>query len=439
MKKVSFHRALALVSWMVGISNLTACYGPSQNFPVGSELWLKSNPEWSLIEKTGTLERKSVLVAVLDGGFDYNHPRLAKHLVPFVAPPESGRNYGIGFDLLSGDLDFFPHFSVLDPESGVDGSETMMIRDHGSHVAGLVTLKNERIGLLPIRVLPLPMDRLGDATVGEMMENPETKVKFTILAVEQVGKGVRLACQHGAQVLNLSLGIDYSNVGSEEARARIEAVVASDLISPIRNLCQNSLLVAAAGNESREMLSQNQTLPATLSEANILSVGALNSKGQMAYFSNQGKFVDVFMRGADIKSAVPEADAALPMDAVKKLSGTSMASPLAAHVAARVLIEAPMLSPLEVRALILNTADLKELQTERVPAPDGTSYAEGEVAPLPDGLPEKRMGLVVNPPRAIRAAAEISRAFRAGISTEQTHALRNRYLVAPFEHGNSPF
>jgi hypothetical protein len=97
------------------------------------------------------------------------------------------------------------------------------------------------------------------------------------------------------------------------------------------------------------------------------------------------------------------------------------------------------LSPQEVRALILNTADLREFETQRIPAPEGESYDEGEVGPLPPQLPEKRLGLVANPARALKVAAEVARVLQQGISTAESHAVLARYLTAPFEHGQSPF
>jgi len=411
------------------LASLSACYGPSQDFPIGSDLWLKSNPEFRASESPRFQVPKKVIVAILDGGVDYNHPGLRGNITPFATSEGiTGRPYGIGYDLLGGPNDFFPHYSVYAPQDGDDYSDALRIREHGTHVAGLASLKHPEISILPVRVLPLPKKIDENLTADAMIfGGDEVKARFSTDAIEHVAKGMRLACAHGARVLNMSLGIDFSSL-SPETQQKITASLDSTILSTIREECGRSLLVVAAGNESREVNHIAYSIPVTLDESNIIGVGALKSQANSvaAYYSNQGRFVDVFIRGSDVRSTVPGTEENAELRA--KLTGTSMATPLISHLAARLLLLLPDLSPQEVRALILNTAELRELTLEKTP--DGSGSEEPAVVPLP----EKRLGLVASYANALKAAKELVSA-----NGDARSLLEKKYLRAPFAHGHSPF
>jgi len=408
---------------------LSACYGPSQDFPIGSELWLKSNPEFQASENPRFQAAKKVTVAVLDGGVDYNHPSLRGNITPFATSEEmTGRTYGIGYDLLGGPTDFFPHYSVYASQDGDDYSDALQIKEHGTHVAGLAALRHPEVTVLPVRVLPIPEKKDENLTADAMLFGGEgVKARFSLDAIEHVANGMKLACNHGARILNLSLGIDFSSL-SPQAQQNIASSLDSSILSTIRTDCGRSLLVVAAGNESREVNDVAFSIPVTLEETNIIGVGALKSRADSvaAYYSNQGRFVDVFIRGSDVRSAVP--GTLENADLRASLTGTSMATPLISHLAARILLITPELSPQELRSLILNTAELRELKLEKTP-----DEAKSEDAATP-ALPEKRLGLVASYANALRAAKEL-----AAASSDARGDLEKRYLRAPFEHGHSPF
>lgn len=112
------------------------------------------------------------------------------------------------------------------------------------------------------------------------------------------------------------------------------------------------LFVIAAGNES-ENVDERMSLPAFMSRffPNVLTVASVGPSRMLSSFSNRGeRSVQVAAMGEKVKSAF--------LGGVKgEMSGTSMATPAVAGVAARVRAKHPKLSANDVRRLILASAD----------------------------------------------------------------------------------
>jgi subtilisin family serine protease len=111
-------------------------------------------------------------------------------------------------------------------------------------------------------------------------------------------------------------------------------------------------VVAAAGNcgdpTNYSCLTYNPVIyPAA--NPNVLAVGATTWSDTRASFSEYGYFVDVMAPGDDIYSTVWN-------DAYMDISGTSMASPLAAGLASLVWARQPTLSNAQVASVIMSTA-----------------------------------------------------------------------------------
>jgi len=85
------------------------------------------------------------------------------------------------------------------------------------------------------------------------------------------------------------------------------------------------------------------------SNPDILTVGAITSSGSRSDFSNYGSQLDVVAPGTDILSTVPN-------NLIGNSSGTSMASPHVAGIAALVLSVNPCLTGKQVRDIIEQTA-----------------------------------------------------------------------------------
>jgi thermitase len=239
-----------------------------------------------------------VVVAIIDTGVDRSHSLLAASLWrdrrdSADTPGDGLDNDGdglvdddSGWDFVDNDND--PTDSFDDPANSVAG--------HGTFIAGLITTLAPEAELLPIRAFGA--DGLGNA--------------FTIASA------VKYAADHGAKVINLSLGASQASQ------------LLQDAIKDARQ--RGIMIVAAAGNDNSELLPQ---FPSSMDE--VLAVGAIDLESKKASFSNFGQHIDVCAPGVKLISAYPNERAG----GYAIWSGTSFAAPLAAAEAALVLAVDP--------------------------------------------------------------------------------------------------
>ena len=186
---------------------------------------------------------------------------------------------------------------------------------HGTHVAGTVGGGTygvaKDVNLVPVRVLDCRGSGSWSAVVAGM--------DWVVSAAD------------GPSVANLSLG-GGANASVDDAIARmVDAGITT---------------VVAAGNEDTDACT---TSPARAPGA--LTVGATDSTDRRASFSNYGSCVDLFAPGVGITAAWHKGDTA-----TNTISGTSMASPHVAGVAALVLQGSPSASPSQVGGAIGSAA-----------------------------------------------------------------------------------
>lgn len=227
---------------------------------------------------------------------------------------------------------------------------------HGTHVAGIM-------------VAGVPQARLAifrSAWAGESRTYYQRGPTDAELDAEQanVDAIAEFVNRHHVRVVNASLGftVDYLEdqlrheqdryPTAEAVRARALEVQArrEAIWSSIFEACPNTLFVVAAGNSNRDVLEYHD-IPAAMERPNVISVGAVDRFGNWATFTNSNaERVRVFDHGVEVDSLVPDGERA-------PLSGTSMASPNVANLAAKMFSVDPELTPARAAEIIVETGD----------------------------------------------------------------------------------
>ena len=223
--------------------------------------------------------RPEITVAVLDTGVDLDHPELQGKLgerADFV------NIEGLDTSAFVGDFTGYDEAPV--DEVG-----------HGSHVCGIIAGKGLQMDegvapeckLMPVRVLATMKD--GGRLVGAGI-------------VDNINTGIKWAVDHGADVINMSLGIRHTGGGLPHA----------DVIRYA--LAKNVAVVAASGNDG----TAERYYPGAL--AGVVAVGAADEEGQVAAFTSYGAAITVIAPGSRIYSSFAHQRYAYA-------SGTSQAAP----------------------------------------------------------------------------------------------------------------
>jgi len=192
-----------------------------------------------------------------------------------------------------------------------DGRGSADCHGHGTHVAGTVAGANYgfavEANIVPVRVL----DCYGSGSTAGVVAGINWMINHHVAGVPAVA--------------NMSLGGSYDlAINDAVARAVADGIT----------------MVVASGNESTDACTKS---PASAPAA--ITVGATGITDSRAYYSNVGACVDIFAPGSSITSASISGSTATAL-----MSGTSMASPHVAGVAALILGNARSLTPAQVGA-----------------------------------------------------------------------------------------
>ena len=287
---------------------------PAQAFgelSVGSQ-WhhgdLSTSTMWNQSASTSGL-----VVAVIDTGVNAT-TELSGRLVP-------------GYDFVDNDSD--PSEVSAEPYEQCDSQSCWTVYPaygHGTFIAHEISgIKGNNEGgwgvcesckIMPVRVL-------GPYGTGSM---------WTVVA------GIDWAVANGADVINLSLGSYYPDATT---------------LAAVNNAVANGVVVVAAAGNSGARFDQYPSYPAAYDS--VLSVASHNQGRSRSGFSNYSRFVggvDVSAPGGSIRAASPDDDGL-----IWGMSGTSMATPIVAAVAAMVKTTFPAYSVAEINDRLRGTAD----------------------------------------------------------------------------------
>ncbi len=263
-----------------------------------------------------------IIVAVVDTGVDYNHEDLKD--IMWINEGEIPGN-GIDDDE-NGYIDDIHGINTLVRDA--QGKATMDMMDghsHGSHVSGTIgATQNNGIGIAGVAS---NVRIMGIRTVPNSSDETDVDVAEAFI----------YAAKNGARIINCSFGKAH-NEGGMLVKETIDYIGSE----------YGVLVVAAAGNSSRD-IDRRLTYPASFTSETLLVVASTSKRGGMSYFSNYGKVnVDVAAPGSGIYSTTPG-------NRYGNMSGTSMASPNTAGVAAEILSRNPALTPVELKEVIMRT------------------------------------------------------------------------------------
>lgn len=219
-----------------------------------------------------------------------------------------------GIDVYHEDLDN----NIIRPYDIVQGSSKIIpAGEHGTHIAGIIAGEMDNYvggsGIAPnTKIMPINVFEGDGAYTSDII------------------KAIYHAVDNDADIINMSLGSYYYSQLYQNA---IDYAHDAGLV-----------IVAAAGNEATD----DPSYPAAYNH--VVSVASTTPWDSPSYFSNYGSTIDVSAPGSNIYST-------LPYDSYGEMSGTSMASPVVAGIAALIKANQPSLTGDQIVQRLIDTTD----------------------------------------------------------------------------------
>ncbi|MBS1652365.1 MAG: S8 family serine peptidase [Bacteroidetes bacterium] len=295
------------------VSLNTTCQTPNDpGYPSQAQLpQINAIGAWSVFAGTST-----ITCAIVDNAIMRSHVDLSPNI--WVNPGEIPAN-GID-DEGNGYIDDVNGYDVADNDNNTIPTNTLM--SHGTHCSGIAGARTN--------------NSIGIASIGNNIKIIPVKCQYdtgSTTAISNGYGGIIYAAKTKARVISCSWG------GASSASSAEQAVI---------NYAWNKgcIIICAAGNDN------NSTLHYPAAYNNVFSVASVSSSDIRSSFSCYGTWVDIASPGENILSTVPSAGSG----AYTNMSGTSMATPLVAGLAALMLSKTPYMTQNDVLNCIKTTA-----------------------------------------------------------------------------------
>jgi subtilisin family serine protease len=270
----------------------------------------------------------SVVIAVLDTGADLEHKDLKESIWTNTGEDWSNGSPGNNGedDDGNGMIDDYYGWDFVNGDNDPNDDNSTEDDYHGTHVTGIIAARgNNGVGITGVcwsgSIMQLKiLDFRGDGTVADELA------------------AIGYAIDNGAKIINLSLG------GPDDSDIEYGAIkMAGDA---------GILFVAAAGNEGTDN-DETPVYPASYDLDNIISVTAIDHNDELPSWATYGlASVDVAAPGVDIYSTRAG-------DSYQYISGSSMAAPHVAALAALIWAYHGKLTYNQVKGIIFNGVDPK--------------------------------------------------------------------------------
>ena len=247
------------------------------------------------------------------------------------------------------------YLSALKPDEYKSTIEDLQLAGnymHGTHVTGIAVAGNPHARIVVARMEyghtlkpdPCPSKALSERDAKSM----QAYVDF------MKAQGVRVVnMSWGGDVAGIENQLELCGIGKtpeeRQAIAREYYEMSKTALTQAFASAPGILFVTAAGNSNNDA-SFDETVPAGIVLPNLLTVGAVDQAGDEASFTSYGPTVKVHANGYQVESTIPGGERIAE-------SGTSMASPQVAGLAAKMLAVNPKLQPADLIRIIVATSD----------------------------------------------------------------------------------
>ncbi|MFA5059687.1 MAG: S8 family serine peptidase [Candidatus Omnitrophota bacterium] len=277
---------------------------------------------WNLVDA----QKKNVLIAVIDSGLDLEHPDGPQYI--WTNPKEIPDN-NIDDDQ-NGYVDDVHGWNFLD-----NNNDLRDFKGHGTNVSGIIAAKADNgIGIAGINP--------GAQIMVLKVVNPDGRANSI-----NIYRAFRYAADHGARIINISLG----DVGV----SKLEQLAVNYAYA------KGVFIVAASGNDNEFI-----GLYGPASAKHVFSVGSQDFEGTRSTVSNWGPNLGLIAPGEQIytlhsQDAKWEGNPKAKEKYYFRVSGTSFSAPIVAATASLLLAKDPNLTHDQLRGILINSAkDMKD-------------------------------------------------------------------------------